>query len=90
MRTLSRFLRDDARTRAELEARQSWTVNAAKLAAAAPWLVLALLSTRPESVQAYKSGAGALVLLTGAVVTAVAYWAMIRIGRLPEDERVLR
>src|SRR5699024_5718462 len=41
LRTLSAFLREDARTRAELEARQSWTVNAARLALAAPWVVLA-------------------------------------------------
>ena len=37
LRTLSGFLREDARTRAELETRQSWTVNAARLAVAAPW-----------------------------------------------------
>ena len=39
LRALSQFLREDARSRAELEARQSWTVNAARLALAAPWLV---------------------------------------------------
>ena len=36
------------------------------------------------------AAAGAGVLLVGGVLTAVAYWAMVRIGRLPEDERVLR
>jgi tight adherence protein B len=90
LRTLSGFLREDARTRAELETRQSWTVNAARLAVAAPWAVLAMLSTNPESVAAYSTGAGVVVLGFGAVVTAFAYWAMVRIGRLPEDERVLR
>lgn len=90
LRTLSGFLREDARTRAELETRQSWTVNAARLAVAAPWAVLAMLSTNPESVAAYSTPLGVLVLGIGAAVTAVAYWAMIRIGRLPEDERVLR
>lgn len=90
LRTLSVFLREDSRTRSELETRQSWTVNAARLAVAAPWIVLAMLSTRPESVRAYSSGTGALVLLFGALMTGLAYWIMVRIGRLPEDERVLR
>jgi tight adherence protein B len=90
LRTLSGFLREDARTRAELEARQSWTVNAARLAVAAPWIVLAMLSTNPESVAAYGSPLGATVLGAGAAVTAVAYWSMMRLGRLPEDQRVLR
>jgi tight adherence protein B len=90
LRTLSGFLREDARTRAELEARQSWTVNAARLAAAAPWIVLAMLSTNPESVAAYASPLGAGVLGVGAAVTVGAYWSMMRLGRLPEDQRVLR
>lgn len=90
LRTLSEFLREDSRTRSELETRQSWTVNAARLAVAAPWIVLAMLSSRPESVQAYSTGTGAMVLAVGAAITAVAYWLMVRIGRLPEDERVLR
>ncbi|MEO5608569.1 MAG: type II secretion system F family protein [Ornithinibacter sp.] len=90
LRTLSGFLREDARTRAELETRQSWTVNAARLAAAAPWLILAMLSTNPESVTAYSTPLGAGVLAFGAVLTGIAYWSMMRIGRLPEDERVLR
>jgi tight adherence protein B len=90
LRTLSGFLREDSRTRAELEARQSWTVNAARLAAAAPWTVLAMLSANPESVAAYGSPLGVAVLGAGAVVTALAYWSMTRLGRLPEDQRVLR
>lgn len=53
LRSLSRMLREDLRTRGELEARQSWTVNGARVAVAAPWLVLALLSTRPQAAAAY-------------------------------------
>jgi hypothetical protein len=55
LRTLSSFLRDDARTRAELETRQGWVVNAARLAVAAPWLLLGLLSLQTESVRAYNA-----------------------------------
>lgn len=90
LRTLSTFLREDARTRAELETRQGWTVNAARLATAAPWVVLAMLSLQRDSLQAYGTPAGVLVLAIGAGVTVVAYRLMIRIGRLPDDERVLR
>jgi tight adherence protein B len=90
LRGLSAFLREDARTRSELEARQSWTVYAARLAVAAPWLVLALLASRPESVAAYNRPAGTAVLTIGAVVSLVAYRLMVMIGRLPEEQRVLR
>ncbi len=90
LRTLSAFLREDARTRGELEARQSWTVNGARLAAAGPWIVLAFLATRPETAQAYDSAAGVAVLGGGAGVSVVAYRLMRRIGRLPEEGRVLR
>ena len=88
--TLSGFLRDDARTRAELLARQSWSVNAARMAVAAPWLVLVLLATQRETLQAYDTPAGAFILAAGAALSLVAYRLMIRIGRLPEDRRVLR
>jgi tight adherence protein B len=90
LRTLSAFLREDARTRAELETRQGWTVNAARLALAAPWILLLLLSTRPSAVQAYNTSAGTLVLLTGGGVSFLAYRVMIRIARLPTERRVLR
>ncbi|WP_194949251.1 type II secretion system F family protein [Actinomyces trachealis] len=90
LRALSRMLREDMRTRGELEARQSWTVNGAKVAVAAPWLVLALLSTRPQAATAYATATGAMVLGGGAAASALAYWLMLRLGRLPEEERVLR
>jgi tight adherence protein B len=90
LRTLSSFLRDDLRTRGEIEARQGWTVYAARLAVAAPWVVLAMLSTRPEAIGAYDSTAGAVVLLAGAACTVVAYRVMLRVARLPDDPRVLR
>ncbi|MCU1675737.1 MAG: hypothetical protein JWM93_495 [Frankiales bacterium] len=90
LRTLSAFLREDAQTRSELETRQGWTVNAARLALASPWLVLAMISTKPASAQAFNSKLGALVLAVGGGVSFVAYRIMMRIARLPEDERVMR
>ena len=90
LRTLSAFLRDDVRTRAELESRQTWTINAARLAVAAPWLILAVLSVRPEAVRAYNSAGGVLVLVCGGGLCIVAYRLMLRIARLPGEKRVLR
>lgn len=89
LRNLSSYLRDDARTRAELEARQSWTVNGARLAVAAPWLVLLLLSMQPDVIGRYASAAGAVVIFSGAVTCLVAYRLMVRIGRLPTERRIL-
>ncbi len=90
LRTLSAFLREDARTRAELETRQGWTVNGARLAVAAPWAVLLLLSLNPQAAAAYNRPEGLVVLGVGAAVCLAAYRAMIRIGRLPDEQRVLR
>ena len=89
LRTLSELLRSDARTRAELETRQGWIVNAARLAVAAPWAVLLLLGTRSTTLSAYDSGGGALLLVIGAAVCLLAYRLMLRIGRLPDEPRVL-
>jgi tight adherence protein B len=89
LRTLSQFLREDLRTRGELEARQSWTVAGARLAVAAPWVVLAMLSTRPGTAAAFDTPAGVAVLAIGAACCLAAYRLMLRIGRLPEEARVL-
>ncbi len=89
LRTLSELLRAEARTRAELETRQGWVVNAARLAVAAPWLVLLLLGTESSTLHAFDSPTGGLLLGIGAAVCVVAYRIMLRIGRLPEERRVL-
>ncbi|RZU30463.1 type II secretion system F family protein [Blastococcus saxobsidens] len=90
LRTLSTFLREDARARAELETRQGWVVQAARLAIAAPWIVLLLLATQSTTLAAYDSALGTAILVGGGAVCLVAYRLMLRIGRLPEDVRVLR
>ncbi|NLI04904.1 MAG: type II secretion system protein F, partial [Actinomycetaceae bacterium] len=86
--TLASMVREDNRARAELLARQSWTVNGARLAAIAPWLMLALFATRPGTIVAYSTPMGVLVLLIGLLMTVGAYLLMIRLGRLPQDERI--
>ncbi len=89
LRGLSGYLRDDARTRAELQSRQAWTVNGARLAVAAPWLVLLMLCFQPEVIQRYSTPAGVVVLAGGAAMCVLAYRLMVRIGRLPTERRIL-
>jgi tight adherence protein B len=89
LRNLSGYLRDDARTRSELESRQAWTVNGARLAVGAPWVVLLLMSFQTTVIQRYASPAGVFILTLGAVLCFGAYRLMMRMGRLPVEKRIL-
>jgi tight adherence protein B len=89
LRNLSGYLRDEARTRSEMESRQAWTVNGARLAVASPWLVLLFMSFQSEVIHRYDSPGGVAVLAFGAVACIVAYRLMMRIGRLPAERRIL-
>jgi tight adherence protein B len=90
LRNLSTYLRDEARTRSEMQSRQAWTVNGARLAVAAPWLVLLVMSVQSDVIRRYSSPAGVAVLGVGAVACVASYGLMMRIGRLPVDRRILR
>ena len=89
LRHLSGYLRDDARTRSELESRQAWTINGARLAVAAPWIVLLLMSLQSDVIHRYASPGGVVVLSIGGAACLIAYRAMMRIGRLPVERRLL-
>ena len=87
LRNLSAYLRQEGAIRLEVEARQSWVMNAAKLGVAAPWVVLLLLATRPEAAAAYNSPGGATMIVIGLAATIFAYRLMIGLGRLPDERR---
>lgn len=87
LRSLGSYLRQDAAMRGEIEARQSWVRNAAKLGAIAPWVVLGLLATRAEAAAAYNSPAGIALIVAGGIAVFVAYRLMIALARLPEERR---
>ena len=89
LRNLSGYLRDEARTRSELESRQAWSVNGARLAVAAPWVVLLFMSFQSEVIQRYSSPGGVAVLVAGGAACVVAYRLMMWIGRLPAERRIL-
>lgn len=87
LRALSASVRADAILRSEVEARQSWIRGAAVLGVVAPWVILGMLTLRPEGAQAYASAEGVLVICAGAVISVIAFRIMVRIGRLPEPRR---
>lgn len=88
LRTLGDFVREDLRVRKEIEARWSWTVTAARVAAAAPFIVLLLMATRPEAAAAYNSSTGVLLICAGTAVTILGYRLMLKAAQLPEESRV--
>ena len=90
LRNLASYLRQDAGVRSEIEARQSWTINAARLGVAAPWIVLVLIATRTEAAGAYSTPLGTIVIFSGLAVSVAAYRLMLAVGRLPAERRWFR
>jgi len=88
LRSLGDFLRQDLALRKEIEVKHGWIKNSAHLSAAAPWILLLLLSTQPSTASAYSTPTGAMILIAGLVMTAIAYIWMNRLGRLPQTPRV--
>jgi len=81
-------LRQDAATQAELEAKQGWVVGTAKLAVIAPWLIVIVLSIRPENAALYRAAPGTAILILGLVGSALALKMVYRIGVLNLKTRV--
>jgi tight adherence protein B len=88
LRSLGDFLRQDLALRREIEVKHGWIKNSAHLSAAAPWILLLLLSTQPSTAAAYSTTTGAIILVSGLVMTGIAYIWMNRLGRLPQTPRV--
>lgn len=88
LRTLGDFLRQDLALRREIEVKHGWIKGSAHISAAAPWILLLLLSTQPTTAIAYSTTTGAIILLAGLVMTGVAYLWMNQLGRLPQTPRV--
>ena len=88
LRTVGTFLRQDLALRREIEVKHGWIKNSAHLSAAAPWVLLLLLSTQPATSRAFSTSSGALVLSFGVAMTAIAYIWMAKLGKLPVVPRV--
>lgn len=89
LRTLSQFLREDLAIRIEIEAKHGWIKNSAVLGGVAPWILLLILSTQPETIAAYSTSVGLSILLAGVLLTVIAFFWMEKVGALPIRRRVL-
>ena len=88
LRTLADFIRRDTSVRNEIAAKHGWIRNSATLAAIAPWILLIILASQPNTIKAYSSSSGVIVLLVGIVMTVVSYLWMERVGKLRDVPRV--
>lgn len=88
LRTLSEIIREENKLRGEIDARQSWTINGARLAIAAPWFTVLILSTRQSASTAYLSSQGLRILIFCGLISLFAYFAMTKIGELPSAKRI--
>lgn len=84
---LQQSVRSDIAVREDARAAQSWIRSAALLALCAPWIVLLVIGTREQTLTAYQSLEGTLILVVGAIVSVVAYRMMKSIGALPVASR---
>ena len=73
----------------ELRSRQGWILGSARLAQASPWIVVLMLSLRPETADAFSSPIGAGVLVVGLVMSFVAQRFIVAGARMPQANRNL-
>lgn len=79
---LARNVRAQEQLINEVRGRQSVTVTSAKVAVAAPWVVLALTCARPEVRESYQSTMGLFVLVAVALVCVCSYFAMRKVAEI--------
>lgn len=89
LRTQALQLRLENATWSEIQVKQNWVLGTAKLAVLAPWLVLVLLSLRPETAVAFQSEVGLAVLAIGLVASLMAFRLIKALGTLPQRQRTL-
>ncbi|CAB4618305.1 MAG: hypothetical protein F2599_01875 [Actinobacteria bacterium] len=90
LKNQSKYLRQELALSGQIESKQGWVTGTAKIAVLAPWVVVAMLSTRPENAQTYNSPAGLSILLVGFLLCLVAYRLVHVLGGLPAQPRVFK
>lgn len=83
---LARNVRAQEQLVHEVRGRQSVTVASAKVAVAAPWVVLLVTCARPEVRSSYVAASGLWVLAIVAVVCVLSYISMRKLAEIAELE----
>jgi tight adherence protein B len=89
LRQLSQLMRDEHQVHEEIETKFGWIRNSAILAATAPWILLLILSSQPNTIQAFATDGGKMILSIGIAATAIAYLWMERLAKIPSTPRIL-
>ena len=84
------FQREDLFLKREISIKHGWVKNSAHISAIAPWILLLMIGTQPGTASTFTSAAGVMVLLSGLVMTLIAYFWMSRISNLPVTPRVFK
>jgi tight adherence protein B len=88
LRELARVSRERFETRERARVRALALRREASILAASPLCFLLLIGwSAPGYLDAYRSGAGTVVSLAGALAIGLCYLAMLRLGRIPEPGR---
>ena len=88
LRQQSSSLRRDLAVAGQIDSKQGWVSGTAKIAVAAPWVVVALLATRKENAAIFNTPEGAVIMAIGFLVCVVAYRLVYLLGTLPQQPRV--
>jgi tight adherence protein B len=83
-----KLVRQEVAFKGEISSKLGWITGTAKFAVGAPWLLVAMLSTRPENAAAYASAEGSSILLLGLAVSIFAFRLVQVFGVLPASPRV--
>ena len=88
LKTHAQRCRDKSAADAMARSKTTSTLTIAKLGVTAPWVLLLLLISRPESAESFETPAGLSILLGGLATCVVAYRLIVLLGRMPSEVRV--
>lgn len=83
LRAHAKRARQENALNSSIRIRTNAIVSVAKLGVVAPWIILGLLLTRPETAQAFADSAGIGVLIFGLVACVLAFRLITLIARTP-------